>query len=154
MAVAQVGRQQGSGLGANAVQAEGDESAAKVNAETVGNASEHDEDVEEAIRVELEGVSIANEEEDADFANAEEAVEDAEESDEGGWITPTNVRRVKQRHYNGASGDKGEAQTMDVACVTTDFAMQVGREQCIASIVELHTRTCSLYHRTSYCKWA
>ena len=50
-----------------------------------------------------------------------------DDSDDGGWITPSNVKRVKERQWNARNGgsqpvDQGP---IDVACITTDFAMQV-----------------------------
>lgn len=56
-----------------------------------------------------------------DGASAEEE-EDEEESDDEGWITPSNLKQVQQ--------DTGHCDTapvgVQVGCVTTDFAMQVG----------------------------
>lgn len=56
-----------------------------------------------------------------DEASAEEE-EDEEESDNEGWITPSNLKQAQQ--------DMGHCDTapvgIQVGCVTTDFAMQVG----------------------------
>lgn len=57
----------------------------------------------------------------ADGASAGEEEED-EESDDEGWITPSNLKQAQQ--------DTGHCDTapvgVQVGCVTTDFAMQVG----------------------------
>lgn len=57
----------------------------------------------------------------ADGASAGEEEED-EESDDEGWITPSNLKQAQQ--------DTGHCDTapvgIQVGCVTTDFAMQVG----------------------------
>lgn len=56
-----------------------------------------------------------------DGASAGEEEED-EESDDEGWITPSNLKQAQQ--------DTGHCDTapvgVQVGCVTTDFAMQVG----------------------------
>lgn len=61
-------------------------------------------------------------------AKAEEVLEEAEEDDDAGeWITPDNIQKVK-----GAQGQSWQIQTVkptgsshvQVACVTSDFAMQ------------------------------
>lgn len=54
----------------------------------------------------------------------EEEEEDEEESDDEGWITPSNLKQVQQDlgHCDMAPAD------IQVGCVTTDFAMQVGAD--------------------------
>lgn len=58
----------------------------------------------------------------ADGASAGEEEEEDEESDDEGWITPSNLKQAQQ--------DTGHCDTapigVQVGCVTTDFAMQVG----------------------------
>lgn len=63
----------------------------------------------------------------ADRAAGEEEEEDSEDGkdedsdgDGGGWITPSNIRRVQQE-----LGQCTVPQDVRVGCVTTDFAMQV-----------------------------
>lgn len=55
-------------------------------------------------------------------ASAGEEEEEDEESDDEGWITPSNLKQAQQ--------DTGHCDTapvgVQVGCVTTDFAMQVG----------------------------
>lgn len=55
---------------------------------------------------------------------AEDITDDDEddEDDEEGWITPGNIKE-KKRLMNGNKPD--EVQFVKVACMTTDFAMQV-----------------------------
>lgn len=64
--------------------------------------------------------------EDGDSAKEEEDEEDEdeEESDDEGWITPSNLKQVQQDlgHCDTAPAD------IQVGCVTTDFAMQVGAD--------------------------
>ena len=59
---------------------------------------------------------------DSDFSDDSEQSEEEEEEDddEGGWITPGNIAQVKNS-INGVL----ETVQLDVACLTTDFAMQV-----------------------------
>lgn len=44
-----------------------------------------------------------------------------EDDDDAGWITPDNIKEVTARHH-GASGTVDEGR--NVACITTDYAMQ------------------------------
>lgn len=56
--------------------------------------------------------------------NSAEEEEEEEESDDEGWITPSNLKQVQQDlgHCDTAPAD------IQVGCVTTDFAMQVGAD--------------------------
>lgn len=47
--------------------------------------------------------------------------DNSEEDDEGGWITPGNIRQAKKQ----MNADFEEEKAVRVACITTDFAMQV-----------------------------
>ena len=52
----------------------------------------------------------------------EESTEEEEDDDDGGgWITPGNIQQVKHSMVGNT-----ETVQLDVACLTTDFAMQVG----------------------------
>lgn len=52
--------------------------------------------------------------------------EEAEEEEDGGeWITPQNIDKIKVKH--GLSNMAGVCKEIEVACMTTDFAMQVSR---------------------------
>lgn len=66
--------------------------------------------------------SDQDDEEYSDVDSAEEGGEDEEEEDddEDGWITPGNIDHVKK-----GMGGVLETVQLDVACLTTDFAMQV-----------------------------
>lgn len=55
--------------------------------------------------------------------NEYESAESEEEEDDSDWITPENVKQVKQQMDFGTTEDK----EVSVACITTDFAMQVNR---------------------------
>ena len=45
-------------------------------------------------------------------------------SDTEGWITPSNLRKHQARHANAGTAPLGEIKTMQVATITTDYAMQ------------------------------
>ncbi len=44
-----------------------------------------------------------------------------------GWITPSNVKTVKSRAFDNGATDNSDTidETLPVACITTDFSMQV-----------------------------
>jgi RNA-binding protein NOB1 len=52
----------------------------------------------------------------------EEDEEEEEEEDGGGWITPSNIKQVQME-----TGIWASPVDVKVACLTTDFAMQVLR---------------------------
>ncbi|OBT41741.1 hypothetical protein VE00_07978 [Pseudogymnoascus sp. WSF 3629] len=58
--------------------------------------------------------------------DAPEEVEESEsdEDDEGGWITPSNIKKVQAKETAGSAPQEPEVKTMQVACITSDFAMQ------------------------------
>jgi RNA-binding protein NOB1 len=57
--------------------------------------------------------------------SAEEVTEsDSEGSDGEGWITPSNIKKHQEKHTNGSVNPEKENKTMQVAIITTDFAMQ------------------------------
>lgn len=100
-----------------------------------------------------EGVSEAataqeDEEEYSDVESGEEEEEEEEEDDDDdGWITPGNIEQVKHS-MNGVL----ETVQVDVACITTDFAMQVIERLPFMSIERtLYPRF--LVYRTSSCRW-
>lgn len=49
---------------------------------------------------------------------------DAEQEDEEGWITPSNLRKHQMKDTNGSTAAEAEPAQIGVACITTDFAMQ------------------------------
>lgn len=53
----------------------------------------------------------------------EEEGEDAGDDDDEGWITPSNIKEVKRQMGIGVA--ETEQTRVSVACLTTDFAMQV-----------------------------
>ena len=53
----------------------------------------------------------------------EHGVEEDEEEDEGGWINPSNLQQ-KRRDMQGFDDDL-VTKEVEVACLTTDYAMQV-----------------------------
>jgi RNA-binding protein NOB1 len=49
---------------------------------------------------------------------------DSDESDNEGWITPSNLKKHQERDANGTSEPQEEVKIMQVATITSDFAMQ------------------------------
>jgi RNA-binding protein NOB1 len=89
-----------------------------------------------------------NEDEDS-----EDSEDDEEDSDDGGgWITPGNISNVKKNF----GGEVLEDQEAEVACVTTDFAMQNVLKQMGLKVTALdgrlikHMRTFILRCYTCY----
>ena len=54
----------------------------------------------------------------------DEMQQEEDEDDGGGWITPGNIKKVKQEM---GCNDEVDMENTDIkcACLTTDFAMQV-----------------------------
>jgi len=48
----------------------------------------------------------------------------SEDSDGEGWITPSNIKKHREKYMQGVVEPLAESKTMQVATVTTDFAMQ------------------------------
>jgi RNA-binding protein NOB1 len=48
----------------------------------------------------------------------------SEESGGEGWITPSNIKKHREKDLQGIAEPQAESKTMQVATVTTDFAMQ------------------------------
>jgi len=55
---------------------------------------------------------------------AVEEVQASDSDDEEGWITPSNLKRYQEKDANGSTERQEEPQIMQVALMTTDFAMQ------------------------------
>ncbi len=70
---------------------------------------------------EEDGESDHSEEEDEE-QDEEEGEEAEDDDDDEGWITPANLSR-KKRQMNGQGEE--DQESVKVACLTTDFAMQV-----------------------------
>jgi RNA-binding protein NOB1 len=96
----------------------------------------------------LQPVKAASEDEESD---EEESAEDEEDDDEG-WITPGNINNVKKNF----GGEVLEEQEVEVACITTDFAMQNVLKQMGLNVTALdgrvikHMRTFILRCYTCY----
>lgn len=58
--------------------------------------------------------------EDDSASSDEQGTEESEDSDDGGWITPSNIANAKKLMDSDILSDKPAS----VACMTTDFAMQ------------------------------
>ena len=52
---------------------------------------------------------------------------DASESDSEGWITPSNLKKRQAEDLNASLVPTSDTETMQVATITGDFAMQVSR---------------------------
>lgn len=94
--------------------------------------TENQTKIEEPLAVSIDDVSL---EDDLSALNVNdvlrpvseneyESAESEEEEDDSDWITPENVKQVKQQMDFGTTEDK----EVSVACITTDFAMQVNRQ--------------------------
>ncbi|CAD5117126.1 DgyrCDS5934 [Dimorphilus gyrociliatus] len=68
-----------------------------------------------------ESNEIVNEGEEIPGDAIEASESEENEDDEEGWITPSNVRSIRAKMGNI---DLDEKKEIDVACITTDFAMQ------------------------------
>ena len=80
---------------------------------------------EMAINEKTEGSPVSDDgEPDDDSVEEEEEEEDDEEDDDEGWITASNIRE-KRREIDGRTAEDEEQKHVRVACMTTDFAMQV-----------------------------
>jgi len=49
---------------------------------------------------------------------------ESEDTDEEGWITPSNLKKHQEKDANGSAEPQEEPKTMQVALITSDFAMQ------------------------------
>jgi len=64
--------------------------------------------------------------EEAKDEDEEEGEDDAADSDGGEWITPSNYKkRLARDEAGGAAGTTSEPKTMQVATMTTDFAVSI-----------------------------
>jgi RNA-binding protein NOB1 len=68
------------------------------------------------------------EEQKASVSISDPSVEEIQASesddDEDGWITPSNLKKHQERDANGTAERQEEPKTMQVALITSDFAMQ------------------------------
>ena len=60
-----------------------------------------------------------------DSAEADETVSISESSDSEGWITPSNLKKQQAKDQDASTVPISGDQIMQVATITTDFAMQV-----------------------------
>ena len=74
---------------------------------------------------EVDGTPVSDDgERDCDSVEEEEEADEDEDDDDEGWITPSNIKE-KRREIDGRSAEEDEQKHVKVACMTTDFAMQV-----------------------------
>ncbi len=83
--------------------------------------------------IELKSIKVIVDESALDFpeehdvaegSENEDEEEEEENDDEGGWITPSNYKS-KLKEMEGETEPDDESTHIPVACLTTDFAMQV-----------------------------
>jgi RNA-binding protein NOB1 len=72
--------------------------------------------------------AVDNKEDDITMINSlklTEELDPKDNDDEGGWITPNNIKKVKSLSGGNVEGNNNSnLSTIKVACLTTDFAMQ------------------------------
>lgn len=56
--------------------------------------------------------------------SVEEVHASESDDDEGGWITPSNLKKYQERDAKGSAERQDEPKTMQVALITSDYAMQ------------------------------
>lgn len=78
--------------------------------------------------------SVKEEEESEESGDEEESAEGSD--DDGGWITPGNISNVKKNF----GGEVLEEQDVEVACITTDYAMQNVLKQMGLNVTALDGR--------------
>ncbi|CRK91000.1 CLUMA_CG004688, isoform A [Clunio marinus] len=76
------------------------------------------------------------EKEKEDSENEEESEDEESDDDDEGWITPSNINNVK-RNFGAEVLDD---QDVEVACITTDFAMQNVLKQMGLNVTSLDGR--------------
>ncbi|KAI9724997.1 MAG: hypothetical protein M1812_000273 [Candelaria pacifica] len=59
-----------------------------------------------------------------DFTEDTPRAGESDGSDSEGWITPSNIKKHQAKDTNGSFAPQKEPKTMQVATITTDFAMQ------------------------------
>ena len=81
---------------------------------------------EMAINEKMRETPVSDDDDSADEEEGEEEEEDDNDDDNDGWITASNIKE-KRREIEGrsAEGEEDEQKHVKVACMTTDFAMQV-----------------------------
>lgn len=121
--------------------------AKKVTEESEESNSENK--AKEELEVSLRDLSVKvkeepptkSEEARADPVETPAETENNNDDDDEGWITPSNVARKKKAHQARMLGaatrkDGEEPKILPVACMTTDFAMQV-IHSTVLSIIKL-----------------
>lgn len=102
-----------------------EELAAKIEGLTCQEPEQVEEDVLEKVEdsLDVDEQSTATEEfeeEEVEVEDQEEGVDDDDEDDGGGWITPANIQKLRQN----LDPQSYDTIVPDVACMTSDFAMQ------------------------------
>ncbi|XP_032514492.2 RNA-binding protein NOB1 [Danaus plexippus] len=93
-----------------------------------GDESDDDNKLAEEIAEQIKNMDLRDESEvndcivkvsDEEYSDSQETEEDSD-SDDGDWITPGNLKEKKKEVEDGEFEDKN----VEVACITSDFAMQ------------------------------
>lgn len=84
-----------------------------------------------ALEDNLQDITIHDEQEDGGSENKKDSVQNSAESQEdsdsgsdGGWITPSNLKKKQAQDAGSVMSQAPEPKTMQVGVLTTDFAMQ------------------------------
>lgn len=95
------------------------------------NEASCNEDIKEEEKIEEkeDEDKVESDEED----NDEEENEEDEDDDEGGWITPRNIQNLKKTYNKDVEDEK-----LEVACMTTDYALQNVLKQMNLKLVALN----------------
>lgn len=86
--------------------------------------------VDDLASVHISTTSEANENDQPPVSRLEDLDQDvleqdaSEDSDSEGWITPSNIKKQQAKDANSSIAQAPEPKTMQVATITTDFAMQ------------------------------
>lgn len=103
------------------------EMALEAPGETPKNSSQETEEVKTADTPNQasDSESIEQVVDSMDHLGLEEvAATESDESDGEGWITPANIKKHQAKDINATSESKEDAKAMQVATITSDFAMQ------------------------------
>ena len=102
--------------------------APKPHANTLDQPSQENADISIDVNLNLsqDTTDIANQSQRPDASETDRTVSESESgSGSDGWITPSNVAKYRPKDMNTSTVPIPEGVTSEVACITTDYAMQV-----------------------------
>lgn len=108
------------------VEAETDADVKEAEAPPLPSQAEQDPDVIVQVTSELNSTNLAdsNESNPQQIDTQTEDDQPSEDSDGGEWITPTNLKKKQAEDASASTKQTPEPKTMQVAVLTSDFAMQ------------------------------